>query len=98
MTKTHSLRVFFIVNPWNLSFFFSPILLQQAIKAIDKFKTSRSFGLDLISSYFLKLGIPILASPLSQIFNIFMSQGIFSDDWKTARIAPVHKNGPTDAP
>ena len=64
----------------NLSFLFSPILLQQVIKAVNKFKTSRSFDLDLISSYFLKLGMPIPASPLSQIFNISMSQGIFPDD------------------
>ena len=70
------------VNPGDLSFLFSLILPQQVIKAMNKFKTSRSFGLDLISSYFLKLGMPILASPLSQIFNISMSQGIFPDDWK----------------
>ena len=42
--------------------------------------------------------MPILASPLSQIFNLPMSQGIFPDDWKTARVAPVHKSGPTDDP
>ena len=86
------------VNPGNLSFLFSPIVPQQVIKATNKFKTSRSFGLDLISSYFLKLGMPILASPLSQIFNISMSQLIFPDDWKAARVAPVVKSGPTDDP
>ena len=80
----------------NSSFLFSPILPQQVIEAMNNFKTSRSFGLDLISSYFLKLGMPVLASPLSQILNISISQGIFPDDWKTARVAPVHKSGPTD--
>ena len=63
---------------------------------MNKFKTSKSFGLDLISSYFLKLDMPILASPLSQIFNLSMSQGIFHDGWKIARTAPVRKSGPTD--
>ena len=38
------------VNPGDLSFLFSPILPQQVIKAMNKLKTSRSFGLDLISS------------------------------------------------
>ena len=38
------------VNPGDLSFLFSPILPQQVIKAMNKFKTSRSFGLDLIST------------------------------------------------
>ena len=86
------------VNPGNLSFLFSPIIPQQVIKAMNKFKTASNFGLDLISSYFVKLGMPILASPFSQIFNISMSQWIFPDDWKAARAAPVHKNGPTDDP
>ena len=84
------------VNPENLSFVFSPISPQQLAKAINKFKISKSFGLDLISSYFLKLGMPILASPLSQIFNLSTSQGIFPDGWKIARVPPVHKSGPTD--
>ena len=86
------------VNPRTLSFLFSPIFPQQVIKAMNTFQSSRSIGLDLIPSYFLKLGMPILASPLSQIFNISMSQGIFPDDWKTAKVPPVHKSGPTDDP
>ena len=53
------------VNPDKVSFSFSPILPQKLVKAMGKFKTSRSFGRDLISSYFLKIGMPILASPLS---------------------------------
>ena len=84
------------VNPENLSCVFSPISPQQLAKAMNKFKTSKSFGLDLISSYFLKLGMPILASPLSQLFNLSMSQGIFPDGWNITRVVPVHKSGPTD--
>ena len=63
---------------------------------MSKFKTSKSFGLDLISSYFLKIGMPILASPLCQLFNLSMSQGLFPDSWKIARVAPIYKTGPTD--
>ena len=40
--------------------------------------------------------MPIFASPLGQIFNLSMSQGIFPDGCKIARVAPVHKSGPTD--
>ena len=49
-TKNSLLEGSVTVNPGNLSFLFSPILPQQVIKAMNKFKTSRSFGLDLISS------------------------------------------------
>ena len=40
--------------------------------------------------------MPILPSPLSQIFNLSMSQEIFPDGCKIARVAPVHKSNPTD--
>ena len=46
------------VNPGKVSFSFSPISPQKLVKAMGKFKTSKSFGLDLISSYFLKIGMP----------------------------------------
>ena len=51
------------VNPENACFSFTPITPQQVVQAMGKFKTSKSFGLDLISSYFLTIGMPILASP-----------------------------------
>ena len=63
---------------------------------MNKFRTSRNFGVDLISSYFLKLRVPILASSLSQIFYLSISRRIFPDGWKIARVAPAHKSGPTD--
>ena len=95
-TKNSLLEGDVTVNPEKVSFSFSPISPQKLVKAMGKFKTSKSFGLDLISSYFLKIGMPILASPLSQLFNLSMSQGLFPDSWKIARVAPIHKTGPTD--
>ena len=95
-TKNLLLEGSFIVNPDELSFLFSPILPQRLVKAMNKFKTSKNFGLDLISSYFLKLGMSIFASSLSQIFNLSVSRGIFPDSWKIAKVAPVHKSGPAD--
>ena len=64
--------------------------------AMSKFKTSNGFGLDGISSFFLKAGISILAEPLSQLFNLSLSAGIFPDQWKIARIAPIYKDGKSD--
>ena len=66
------------------------------LKAINKFKTCHSFGVDNISSYFLKVGRPILAPSLSEIFNLSISEGLFPNDWKIARVAPIYKDGPID--
>ena len=57
-------------------------------------KTSNGFGLDGISSYFLKVGMPVLAGSLSTIFNNSLRCGVFPNCWKTARIAPIFKDGP----
>ena len=51
-------------------------------------------GLDGISGYFLKVGMPVVASSLSTIFNNSLRRGVFPNCWKTARIAPILKDGP----
>ena len=58
--------------------------------------SSNGFGLDEISSFFLKTGMSILAKPLSQLFNLSLSAGIFPDQWKIDRIAPIYKKGKSD--
>ena len=85
-----------VINPTNATFIFSPVVFKQVILAMNKFKTSHGFGLDEISSFFLKAGISILAKPLSQLFNLSLSAGIFPDQWKIARIAPIYKDGKRD--
>ena len=77
-------------------FTFSPLQPDHLLKAINKFKTSQSFVLDNISSHFLKVGVPILAPSLSEIFSLSISKGLFRNDWKIARVAPIYKDGPTD--
>ena len=79
------------INPTAATFLFTPIESEQAIKAMRKFKTSQGQGLDEISSFFLKAGMPILAEPLVELFNFSLSTGLFPDLWKMARIAPIHK-------
>ena len=69
---------------------------EQLIKTMCKFKTFKSFGVVNISSYFLKKGMPILASSVSQLLNLSISIEQFPDSWEVARAAPVYKDGPTD--
>ena len=56
-------------------------------------KTSFGYGLDNISSFFIKLALPFLARPLAYLLNFSLQSGIFPDSWKTARAAPVYKEG-----
>ena len=78
------------------TFSFTPFTLEQLIKTVSKFKTSKGFGVGNISSFSLKKTMPILASSLSQLLNFSMSIGQFHDSWKVARVAPIYKDGPTN--
>ena len=82
----------YIVNPKNATFSFTPVTPKQLIETMGKFKTSQGSGLDCISSFFLKVGMPVLAGSLSRLFNMSMSLGIFPDEWKIARVTPTYKD------
>ena len=86
----------YIVNPQNATFSFAPVTPKQLIETMGKFRTSQGSGLDCISSFFLKVGMPVLAGSLSRLFNMSMSLGIFPDNWKIARVAPIYKDGSED--
>ena len=53
-------------------------------------------GLEGIYSFFLKVGMPVLAGSLSQLFTMSMSLSLYPDDWKIARVAPIYKDGSED--
>ena len=65
------------------------------MKAIQKLKVLKSFGMDGISSHFLKIGMPGLTPVLSNIFNTSITEGLFPNNWKVARVVPALR-GPTE--
>ena len=56
---------------------FAPVVSEQVALAMNKIKTSHGFGLDEISNFFLKIAMPILEEPVSQLFNLSLSAGVF---------------------
>ena len=82
------------INQHYKIFRFKNVDEMQICTAMKRLKKSNGFGLDGISSYFLKAGMPVLASSLSAIFDNSLRRGVFPDCWKTARIAPIFKDGP----
>ena len=50
----------------------------------------------MISNSSLKISKDIISNSLSDIFNESLSQQIFPDDFKVARITPIHKGGDRD--
>ena len=58
-------------------------------------KASTSEGYDNISTKLLKQTVKEVATPLAHIVNLSLSQGIFPNDMKLAKIVPIFKNGNT---
>ena len=62
-------------------------------KIIHSLKSMNSHGYDKISTRILKASAPFVLSPLTHIFNIILSTGIFPDRLKFAEVKPLHKKG-----
>ena len=60
---------------------------------IKSLKNKSSPGLDEISPSIIKLASKFIARPLSKLINCSMSNGIFPNQLKVAKVVPVYKNG-----
>jgi len=57
---------------------------------LDRLKATAT-GLDRIPAWFLRLGTPVFAAPIAQLFNQSIIAGVVRSQWKTAIITPVPK-------
>ena len=75
------------------NFKFRPIMVQDIGEAIAKLTTSKSFGTDTTSSYFLKMALPFLENSIAMLFITSLETSIFPDICKISRLAPIYKEG-----
>ena len=55
--------------------------------------TKKATGLDDISCRILKLARPVIVDSLTFIMNLSLSTGVFPNEWKIAKVVPLHKGG-----
>lgn len=79
--------------PPHRNLFLEPATPSEILSVIQSLKPSNSVGSDGISTSFLKHYAPFLAEPLSELSNDILSEGVFPDELKLARVVPVHKKG-----
>ena len=65
---------------------------------LSKLSRSKATGLDIISSRLLPECPDLIAESLSYIFNRSIVTGIFPDEWKYAKVVPIHKQGKRNCP
>ena len=81
------------LKPTNSTFSFKTIDVNQVKTLLGKINVNKSSGLDNIPNKLLKMAAEIVPQSLTHIFNKSLCTGIFPNDWKLARVIPIHKNG-----
>ena len=60
---------------------------------LSKLSKSKATGLDKVSCRLLRECSDLIAESLSLIFNRSIIMGIFPNEWKCAKVVPIHKQG-----
>ena len=74
-------------------FGFSTVTESTVYKLISTVNTKKATGLDGISVKFVRDGCSVIASPITHILNLSLSQSTVPKAFKEARVVPLYKKG-----
>ena len=74
------------------SFELKSLTVGEVLKLIRDLPSGKADGLDGIPARLLKLSTPLTAVSLTHIFNRVIETGSIPNDWKNARVTPIHKD------
>ena len=81
----------FLHSPSDTSLFFTPTDTHEIIKIVKSLKNSNSSGHDEITTKLLKQIITDIAPPLMHIFNLSLSNGVYPNSFKIAKVIAIFK-------
>ena len=70
---------------------FSIVTESKVSKLIDKLQLRKATGADKLSCKILKLGKPVLQSPLTGLINLAIQTSTFPEHLKRAQVTPIDK-------
>ena len=68
-----------------------PTSTNKVLSLLNRLNKSKAAGLDKISARLIRECADLICIPIRDIFNQSVSQGIFPDDWKCAKVTPLFK-------
>jgi len=83
----------YLDKPQASSFFLSPTTSTEIENIIMSLSSTKASGPFSISTSLLKTLKGILSIPLPLLFNCSLSTGLVPDQFKVARVVPIHKKG-----
>ena len=75
----------------NSIFKLCPIDRNDVLRLLCNLSTNKATGLDGISCQLLKEAAPVIADSLCHLFNNSINTRIFPEEWKLAKVFPLHK-------
>ena len=83
----------FMKDPIRQDFVFANVTHDIIYDALKRLQPKKSVGLDGISMAMLKEIIPCIIIPVTYLFNLSFKTGYIPDDYKCAKVIPIHKSG-----
>ena len=75
------------------SFNLKKVEASSVLKLLNRVKINKAIGIDKISNRILKIAAPVIYKNLTDLFNLFITFGVFLSDWKIAKVSPLSKAG-----
>ena len=76
----------------------SPISLEEVVKALNKLKSGKAAGPDMIIGEILKYATNSIAPFFVKLFNHMFDHGLYPNNWTQAIILPLYKKGDKNDP
>ena len=77
---------------------FKPVIVSHVYCLLLGLSSNKATGIDKISCKIIELAAPVISDSLTLIFNQCMTLSCFPDEWKTAKVVPLYKNGQRNIP
>jgi hypothetical protein len=65
-------------------------------KLLSSLQVGKAMGLDEILAKLLKCAASVISDSLCNLFNCSIATGVLPDDWKIAKVKPLHKGDAKD--
>ena len=92
LQASHSFQTF-MQSPTLSTLYLYPTSSTEIKKLISNLQPKKSTGIDEIPSTILKSTPDNILIALTHVFNLSLACGEFISDFKTAKVAPIHKKG-----
>ena len=74
-----------------INFYFHPVSMARVSEILSNLKVRKPAGPDGIPPKLLKIAAPVIAGPMTKLFNYCIDVGEWPCQWKLSNVTPVHK-------